>query len=211
VDTIQAVTLGSSIATALATAALFYVTLILARETKNLANATERPLVTANIVLSSQANGFLELEIINSGNSTAFDVEISISPRLTSLGEPFEPFRNVPIINPSTRLSVFLVDSRNLIDEKFKIEVSWKKSLNSNERQTLEFYIDLSIYKAIPYNAMINPVVKIANEISEIRKEVKSFIFKEEFSPMYGKRAANRRTTERRIRKKSSDLDQGDQ
>lgn len=72
--------LFSTTVTALATAALFYATWVLARETKILSKATAQPHVTVGIEPNQWALIYFDLIVRNSGNAPAYDIKISFDP-----------------------------------------------------------------------------------------------------------------------------------
>lgn len=73
--------LVAAFVTALATFALWRVTRVLAVETKTLAAMTSRPFVVCSLESSGASAIALNLTLRNTGNATAFDVKLELSPR----------------------------------------------------------------------------------------------------------------------------------
>ncbi|WP_053059075.1 hypothetical protein [Croceicoccus naphthovorans] len=96
-------TLFGTLATALATFALWRVTRVLAVETKRMADAAMQPQVVATIVPNPWSTIHLDITVENTGNATAFDIEVGFDPPLSN-GEAREgkslPLQRISVLKP---------------------------------------------------------------------------------------------------------------
>lgn len=104
----------STAITALATAALFYATWVLARETKVLSRATAQPHVTAGIEPNQWTLIYFDLVVRNSGNAPAYDIKISFDPPIPDHANFRQgmavPLSSISVLTPSHELRSALSD-----------------------------------------------------------------------------------------------------
>lgn len=170
-------TLSASITTALATFFLWRVTKILAIETKRMADASAQPQVVASITLNKWAMNHADLVVENTGNATAFDIEITFDPPLEN-GEvrPDDhvvPFQRVSILKPAQSLSSYLSESAPLIDQAYNVSISWKLTPLAVERQTLSYTFRMGDYKGMSQLGASDPSIQIAEQVKKIREDWK--------------------------------------
>lgn len=169
------VSLAGSIATAVATFALFYVTNALVRETKKLADATSQPQIIATIRPNLWSLIHFDLEVSNTGNATAFDIKVKFDPTIEVedmvAGKNFMPLQAISILKPNEKLSTYLLEARTILDKKFTVETSWSIKPNSETRECLTYVVDLSDYSGVSYLGSRDPIVQIADQIKKFRED----------------------------------------
>lgn len=130
--------------TALATIALWRVTRVLAVETAVLAKMTSRPFVVCGLESSGASAIALNLILRNTGNATAFDVNLELSPALPKPdGSPPEDetlsTRDVSFLPPGQALTIQGVMGPEVHDKAFAATVSWASLPGASVRETLSY------------------------------------------------------------------------
>jgi hypothetical protein len=171
--------LAATFATAIATFFLWRVTKLLAVETKRMADASAQPQVVANIVLNKWAMNHADLEIENTGNATAFDIEVNFDPPLENgqvraQGEYVVPFQKISVLKPAQSLSSYLTESAPLIDKSYMITTSWRVLPNAEERQSLSYTFRMSDYKGMSMLGAADPAIQIAEQVKKFREDWKN-------------------------------------
>ncbi|MCR6659747.1 MAG: hypothetical protein NVV72_10510 [Asticcacaulis sp.] len=173
-------TIGSligTLATAVATFFLWRVTGILAVETKRMADAAAQPLVVANLIPNQWALNHIDLIVENTGNATAFDIELKFDPPLEngevrSSDRPI-PLQNISILKPGQSLSSYLAEFEIYKGKSFKVDVTWKVKPVGEERQLLSYTFNMADYEGITRLGSASPTIQIAEEIKHIREDWK--------------------------------------
>lgn len=166
-------TLIGSLVTALATIALVYVTTVLAKETKRLAEATAQPQIVAVIIPNKWAINYFDIELENTGNAPAFDIELQFDPELPQdrfLGEK-QPLRRISLLKPGQKISSGMCEAKTILDLRFNITCSWKTSPTASNFESLTYSQDMSEYKQIMYLGEREPMTQIAKAIKDIRND----------------------------------------
>ena len=166
-------TLIGSLATAFATIALVYVTTILAKETKKLAKATAQPQIVAVIVPNKWAINYFDIEVENTGNAPAFNIELSFNPDFPQdqFSGGREPLRKISLLKPGQKLSSGMCEAKTILDIKFEITCTWKRSPSAKKIETLTYSHDLAEYKQIHYLGEREPLTQVAREIKNLRDD----------------------------------------
>lgn len=172
-------TLAAAIATAIATFFLWRVTKILAVETKRMADASAQPQVVANIILNKWAMNHVDLEIENTGNATAFQIEVVFDPPLESGGDRVDrdsvvPFQRISVLKPGQSLSSYLAEAEPLLDKSYNVTTSWKLLPEAVERQSLSYSLHMSDYKGMSRLGAADPAIQIAEQVKKIREDWRS-------------------------------------
>lgn len=160
--------------TALATWALWRVTKVLAVETKNLAAMTSRPFVVCSLE-SSDADSFaLDLTLRNTGNATAFDVELELSPALnkpdgTRSEEPLTKW-HVSMLPPGQVFAKQGVMMHHVRDIVFSATVSWAAMPGATVRETLSYSFSAKDGFSGGWNT--KGTHHVAEELERIRKQL---------------------------------------
>lgn len=168
-------TLFGVIATAVATTALWHVTRILARETKRMADAAAQPQIVATIVPNLWSTIHLDINVENTGNATAFDIEVAFDPPLTNGeargGDIPIPFQRISLLKPGQSLTSYLSEVGDYLEQSFEVSVSWRLSPNASETQRLAYWINMSDYRGVSYLGERDPNVQIAEQLKKIRDD----------------------------------------
>jgi hypothetical protein len=163
------------IVTAFATVALFAVTWVLARETRWLANLTSQPQVVASIQSNPWGGGFADLHVQNTGNATAFDIEIAFDPPL-AIEDPVDPgdpapFQKISLLKPGQALDSYLAPFPNIIDDNYTVTITWKRHPSHNARETLSYTIRVADVRGVSHLGSRDPVIQIADDIRKLRED----------------------------------------
>lgn len=163
----------AAIITAVATIALWHVTRILAVETKVLSSMTSRPFVIFSFQSSLAAAEALDSVVSNTGNATAFDVEVTISPALprgdgSRDPEKIESKFHVSLLPPGAAIPKQGVMSRDVYDGTFTVDVSWSSSPGSAKREKINYNIQPQ--DGFRAGWRVKGEHQIAEELEKIRK-----------------------------------------
>ena len=168
-------TLFGTIATAMATFALWRTTRFLAVETKRLADASSQPQVVATIVPNIWSTIHLDIAVENTGNATAFDIELSFNPPLSNDREIGDddtiPLQKISLLKPGQSISSYLDGVGDYLEKNFEVTASWKRSPTSIERETLTFWLNMADFKGVSYLGARDPRVQIAEQLKELRED----------------------------------------
>jgi hypothetical protein len=171
----QNISLLSSAVTALATIALFFVTWVLARETKILSRASSQAHVTATIEPNIWAINYTDIIIQNSGNAVAYDITVDFSPPIV-LASDFEtgrgvPFQKVSILRPGQKLQSSLSSSSDVMGKTFCVFISWKLRPRDKRRENLTYQLSMLDYDGVGHLGAVTPAVQIAEQIKKLRED----------------------------------------
>ncbi|MDW9523786.1 hypothetical protein GOA61_09455 [Sinorhizobium meliloti] len=172
-NAVAAAQLFAALVTAAATIALWYVTRILAVETKVLSSMTSRPFVIFSFQSSLAAAEALDSVVSNTGNATAFDVEVTISPALPNGNGSRDPEKEeskflVSLLPPGAAIPKQGVMSRDIHEETFSVDVSWSSAPKSTERERIRYNIQPQDGFRAGWRVKGNH--QIAEELEKIRK-----------------------------------------
>lgn len=164
--------------TAAGTIVLGLFTLVLARETKRLADVGEQP----NIVVTFEPNRHsiihLDIHVENTGTATAYDIEVSFSPALQISGRDGSrpiPLRNISLLKSKQAVYSSLCNYGDLQTKSFTVNTSWRRH-PSKPKEELSYTIDIEHMEGMshlgsdPAVATAQATKEIANEISRISK-----------------------------------------
>lgn len=172
-------TLAGTIATAIATFFLWRVTKILAVETRRMADASAQPQIVASIVLNKWAMNHVDLEIQNTGNATAFEIDVVFDPPLENGevradGDYAIPFQFISVLKPGQSLSSYLAEAEPLLDKSYTITTSWKLLPEAIERHALSYSLHMSDYKGMSRLGAADPAIQIAEQLKKLREDWRS-------------------------------------
>lgn len=166
--------LVAAFVTAAATFALWRVTRVLAVETKTLAAMTSNPFVVGSFEPSVADGGAFDVVLRNTGNATAFDIELKFSPPLP---HPLDEDENatetvfkVSLLGPGQSLPLLGVQAVQAPDTKFKVSVSWSASPTSSNRTPLTY--ETRIFSGITCGWSTKGLHQIAEELEKLRKQL---------------------------------------
>ncbi len=166
----------AAIITACATIFLYKVTKILAVETKKMADAS-KPHIVATLVINKWSMKHMDLHIDNTGNATAYDIEISFNPPLKNTGvrEKLEtlPFQKISVLNPNQGLSTYLSEYSDIKDKSYFVEISWKNNSMATEREYNRYILNIGHYEGVTKLGDDNPLCSIANKVEKISDDIR--------------------------------------
>ena len=167
--------LAAAAVTAIATIALWRVTRVLAVETKTLAAMTSRPFVVCSLESSPASAIALNLTLRNTGNATAFDVKLELSPALEKPdgSQPDDPTMTtweISLLPPGQALTTQGVLGPKVHVKVFSAKVSWASLPGAIVRESLS-------YKFEPKDGFRGGFASkglhnIAEELEKIRKQL---------------------------------------
>lgn len=167
--------LVAAFVTAIATIALWRVTRVLAVETKTLAAMTSRPFVVCSLESSPASAIALNLTLRNTGNATAFDVKLELSPALekpdgSPPDDPTKTTWEISLLPPNQALTTQGVMGPSVYAKVFSANISWAALPGASVRETLA-------YKFEPKDGFRGGFASkglhhIAEEVEKIRKQL---------------------------------------
>jgi hypothetical protein len=167
-----------SIVTAVATIFLWLVTKNLAKETRRMVEAGSRPHIVATIAPNRWSMNHADIHVENTGNATAYDIEISFDPPL-----PYEqmkdgskrfPLQNVSILKPGQATYSYLSDFAPLMGNIYTANISWTRDPKQNHRERNEYTLDMHDLDEISRLGSSDPLAQMAQDIKKMREEWES-------------------------------------
>lgn len=171
-DVLAVLKIVVSAVTACATIGLVYVTVVLARATKAMAKASSTAMVTAMIEPNVWSLMHCDLVVHNSGNGSAYDVEIEISPEIgqSEVRDSRNlPMQNISIIRPGQQLRSYLTEMTSVLEQQFNITVRWRESPEANRQEEVSY--DHFIPKDVSQLGASSPLVQIAEQVKKMRED----------------------------------------
>ncbi|MES2969205.1 MAG: hypothetical protein V4804_10705 [Pseudomonadota bacterium] len=169
--------LAAAAVTAIATIALWRVTRILAVETKTLAAMTSRPFVVCSAESSPISANSFNLVLRSTGNATAFDVRVQLSPPIANpdgsqLADDTMTSWEVSLLPPGQALTKYVGFGPDIHDKTYSANVSWASLPGSSARESLS-------YKFQGKDGFQGGVIAkgphhIAEEFEKLRKQIAS-------------------------------------
>ncbi|WP_198152688.1 hypothetical protein [Tsuneonella dongtanensis] len=140
-----------------------------------MADASAQPQVVATIVPNMWSTIHLDIEVSNTGNATAFDVEVSFDPPLENgearMGETPIPFQRISVLKPGQSLRSYLSDVGNYLDKSFTVSAKWKLHPDDVEYQTLGYWLNMGDYKGVSYLGARDPLTQLADQVKKLRED----------------------------------------
>ena len=167
---------AGTVVTAVATIVLAFVTTILARETKRLSDATSQPSVVVTLEPSPWSIIHTNLVLQNTGTGTAYDIEAKFDPPLKT--KPHEvlvemPLRSLSVLKPGSEFPVFLRGFEKLNEQVVCVEVSWRRTPKSKNRETHSYVLNSRMdYDNWGQLGGGPPDIQIAREMKKLREDV---------------------------------------
>lgn len=168
----------SAFATAIATIILCYATIILARETKILSNASSQAHVTATIEQNIWSFNHVDLIVSNSGNAAAYNIQINFEPPLPEFGDGTRsrknsnsPISQISLLRPAQLMKSNLCSLSKLHDKAFKVVITWKKHPKAKKVETLSYDLSMLDYQDMSQLGANNPLTQMAQELKKLRDD----------------------------------------
>ena len=168
----------AALVTAFATIALWRVTRVLAVETATLAKMTAQPFVVCWLESSAADPLALNLTLRNTGNATAFDIKIEVTPGLPkessikgpSPEEGSKTEFETSLLPPEQMLSVLGTMGPQVHNTQFAAVISWSTYPGAADRQTLMYKFQAKDGFRGGFHS--KGVHQIAQELEKIRKQL---------------------------------------
>lgn len=171
--------LFGSLATAVATIFLWRVTKVLAKETTRMAEAAAQPHVVATLSPNRWSMVHFDLHVDNTGNATAYDIEVTFNPPLENgeaRGEEIAtPLCNISVLKPSQGFSSYLSEYAPLKGKVYLVSISWRKDPASLERQRNSYTLSMADHDGISRLGE-EPIVQIAKYVKKLQESVSSAV-----------------------------------
>lgn len=167
--------LFTAVVTAGATIALWYVTRVLAVETKTLAKMTSQPFVVCSLQSSQADPSALDLILENTGNAVAFDVDVTITPALPDHhgnkveGETNSKI-NISMLPQSLTYRKQGVMWRDVYDQNYQVKIEWKTHPEKLSVETLSY--SFSPKEGFRGGWNVKGLHQIANELEKVNKSL---------------------------------------
>lgn len=163
--------------TAVATIFLWRVTKMLAKETTRMAEASDQPHVVATLGPNRWSLQHFDLVVDNTGNATAYDIQIQFDPPLQN-GETLRedakiPFEFVSVLKPGQGLRSYLADFRILEGKAFEVTISWRRGSKEKPRETNIYTLDMADYAGASELGR-DPVIGMARSLESVEKSLSS-------------------------------------
>lgn len=166
----------AAVLTAVATFFLWRVTRILADETKRMVDAAAQPHVVVTLEPNPWAAFYFDINITNTGNAPAYNIEVSFNPPLVNAEHRNSrdiPFSKVSLLKNGQSLNSNLCKYDQIKDQSYSVKVSWSKKPGNPEREVNEYSYDMASFEGISYLGARNPLTQIAEQLKNLRDDWK--------------------------------------
>lgn len=183
---VAVLTIVAALVTAGATIALWRVTKVLADETRRMAAATAQPQIVASIESNDWSFIHADLRVANTGNSTAFDVEINFEPKLVISSESGvrstanNPLSSISVLKPGQEFASWIGRMCDQLDQVYTVMASWR-STPTGDRETYKYRLDMRMYKQMGRLGSGDPLIQVANSLKSIKEDVHRVIRSDKF------------------------------
>lgn len=166
-------TVAATAVTAVATGVLAWFTWNMASATRRMAEATRAPAVTVTLEPSRWSTMHLDLLIENSGNSAAYDVNITFDVPLQRNGDGKEVATpRIPLLRPGYPIRNFIGEFNHFTGRQHKVTVSWLNAPQRSSRTEVSYSIDLSMFEGVHILGSGDPDIILAQEVKKLREAV---------------------------------------
>lgn len=133
-----------------------------------MADAATRPQIVANLVPNQWSTIHLDINVENTGNATAFDIELAFTPALEKEGGA--PFHTISLLKPGQMIQSYLHEIEGYLEKNFSVEISWKRHPDDTKREYLSYSFCMSDYSGVGFLNTRDPAVMMALELEKVRK-----------------------------------------
>lgn len=169
----------ATVVTALATFFLWRVTKLLANETTRMVEAADQPHVVATLTPNRWSLRHFDLTVENTGNATAYDIEIAFNPPLENGGARREdakiPFEQVSVLKPGQELRSYLADINVLEGKSFEVTISWRHANKDKPRETNAYTLNTADYTGASELGQ-DPMIDLARSLEKVEKSLGSIV-----------------------------------
>jgi len=165
----------AALVTALATVALAWFTIVLARQTRRLADVGEQPVIVVTIESNRHAFFFLDMHVENTGTATAYDIEVSFDPPLNVSRQldqpPHIPLQKISVLKPDQSISTSLGTRQEIQTKTFTAHTSWRRNPKKEARESLSYEINLNHLEGITRLGS-DPEIELADAAKTIARSI---------------------------------------
>lgn len=167
----DAAQIAAAVVTAFATIVLCWVTAVLAKETKAMADRTSEPHVVVTLEPSRWALHFFDMHIMNAGNAAAYGIEISFDPPLPEPDrDNWAAVEKVSVLRPGQDVTSSIGGFERLRDQNYAVTVKWRRKADGAS-EINRYNLSMSDYKH--FNQLGgDPIVKISRTLERIEKRI---------------------------------------
>lgn len=165
---------SGTVVTAIATVCLWLVTRTLAKETKRMADAGARAQVVATLNPNKWSRMAVDLDVTNTGNATAFDIEVNFDPPLDRGKQVTDipmPLQNISLLKPGQSISSYLGSWNSVSRKTYKVNVSWSLEPGSKNKEYITYTINMNDYEGLAWLGAPDASVQIAEQIKKLRDD----------------------------------------
>ncbi len=169
----------ATVVTAVATIFLWRVTRLLAKETTRMVEAADQPHVVATLHPNRWSLRHFDLVVGNTGNATAYDIQIGFNPPLENGENRREdakiPFEQVSVLKPGQELRSYLADIHALEGKSFEVTISWRHGSQNKHRETNVYTLNMADYAGASELGQ-DPAIGMARSLEKMEKSLGSLM-----------------------------------
>lgn len=164
---------AATVVTALATGALVWATIVLAKYTRKMAESASKPHIVVTLEPNPWSIIHFDLITANTGNAVAYDINAEFKPPLPSeqLKEHERlPLQRLSVLRPGQSLSTYVAEYAALKGKSFEVTVNWKPFPKAKV-QTQSYVLNIADYDAMIRLGGGDPSYKIAEHLKHMRED----------------------------------------
>lgn len=163
---------AAALVTASATIALVFATVVLARETRNMADRAARPHVVVTIESNQWAINHADVRVANTGNAAAYDIQITFEPQLPHFRDTRStPFQTISVLRPGQEM-ISHIDKFSKLSDKYVVAIDWRRAPKEGKRESLNYELNIDELENIARLGASTPLIQIASEIKKMREDM---------------------------------------
>lgn len=140
-----------------------------------MAEASAQPHVVVTLAPNRWSARHFNLHVDNTGNATAYDIKVSITPPLqndeTRNDDAKIPFERISVLKPGTGLCSYLSEYQPLKGKTFEVKISWLKSSSEKSREENSYILRMSDHEGVSWLGN-DPAVDVAQHLKKIEKNL---------------------------------------
>jgi hypothetical protein len=164
----------ASVVTAFGTLALSFFTIVLARETKRLADVGEQPNVIVTFEPNRHMISHLDMHVENTGTAAAYDIQVRFSPEIKiAHGAPDRrlPLQSISLLKSKQAIFSSLCDYGELETKNFTVTTSWRRRPSEGKREELSYSVDIELLDGLTHLGG-DPLVEGAQALKKVSEGI---------------------------------------